>query len=157
MVPRELDSFLDVARRPSIDTDYRHIPLLTRESECGFEVATLDGPIGKGVRFEVGVFCGTGLIRTPDTVEPARTDISAVSGGRVVARCGRWYRMDERLRDFGSKSPEFGIRRPTIRSKGATAASGLLRRYRRQVKRNSEERGEETHDCPVYCIRAFIH
>ena len=107
MIPCERDSFLDVIWRPSIDTDYQHIPLLTRESERGVEVAASDGPVGKDVRLEVGVFRGTRLIRTPDTVKPARVDISAMSGGRVVARCGRWYRLGERLRDFGGESPEF--------------------------------------------------
>ena len=114
MAPCKLDGFLDVARRPSINADYRHIPLLTREPERGVEVAALDGPIGKGVRLVVCVLSGTRLIRTPDTIEPASVDISAVSCGRVVARCGRRDGVDERLRDFGGESLEFGIRWPTV-------------------------------------------
>ena len=81
MVPCELDSFLDIARRSSIDTDHRHVPLLTREPEGGIEVAALDCPVEEGVRFEVWVFGGARLIRTPDAVEPASADISAVSCG----------------------------------------------------------------------------
>ena len=65
VVPCKFDGFLDITRRPSIDADYRHIPLLTREPKDGVEVTALDGPAGKGVRPVVGVFCGTGLIRTP--------------------------------------------------------------------------------------------
>ena len=74
----------------------------------------MDGPIWKGVRLVVWEFSGTRLIRTPDTIEPAGADISAVSCGRVVARCGRRYGVDERLRDFGGESLEFGIRWPTV-------------------------------------------
>ena len=99
--PCELDGFLDVAWCSSIDTDYRHIPLLTRKPKGGVEVAALDGPIGKRVCLVVGVFGGTRLIRTPDAVEPVRANIGAVSCGRVVTRCGGWDGVDERLGDFG--------------------------------------------------------
>ena len=113
VVPCELDGFLDIARRPSIDTNYGHVPLLAREPKGGVEVTTLDGPIGKGIGFVVGVFGCTRLIRTPDAVEPTSADIGAVSRGGVVARRGRWDRMDESLGDFGRQSLEFGVWWPT--------------------------------------------
>ena len=101
VAPCELDGFLNVAWCSSIDTDYRHIPLLTREHKGGVEVAALDSPIGKRVRLVVGVFGGTRLVRTPDAVEPVSADVRAVSCGRVVTRCGGWDGVDERLGDFG--------------------------------------------------------
>ena len=119
MAPCELDGFLDITRFPSINADYRHIPLLTWEPKGGVEVATLDSPIGKRVRLIVGVFGGTRLIGTPGAVEPVSADIGAVSCGRVVARCGRWDGVDERLGDFGGESLEFRVRWPTCRFGGA--------------------------------------
>ena len=113
VVPSEYDSFLDVLRRSSIDADYWHAPLLTRNAERNVEVTALDRPVGKCVRLVVGVFGSTRLIRTPDAVVPARDDISAVSCGRVVARGGRWDRADQRLRDLRCEGLEFGIGWPT--------------------------------------------
>ena len=101
MAPCEFDGFLDVAWCSSIDTDYGDIPLLTRESERGVEVAALDGPVGERVCLVVGVFGGTRLIGTPGAVEPICADIGAVPCSRVVTRCGRWDGVDERLGDFG--------------------------------------------------------
>jgi hypothetical protein len=100
MIPRKFDSFLNVTRGSSVDANYRHAPLLTREAERGVEVAALDCPIGKGVRFSVGVFGGTRLIGTPDTVEPTSLNLSTVSCGGVVAWGGWWDRVDQWLRDF---------------------------------------------------------
>ena len=100
MLPSELDSFLDVTWRPSVDSNYWNVPLLTWKPKRCVEVAALDGPIGKRVRLEVGVFGGTRLIRTPYTVVPGGTDPEAIPRGRVVTRGGRWGRADERLRDF---------------------------------------------------------
>ena len=154
MIPCERDSFLDVIWRPSIDTDYRHIPLPTGEPERGVEVAALDGPVGKGVCLEVGVLGGTGLIRTPDTVVPTTKDIGAISGGRVVARRGRWYRMDERLRDFVGESLKFRLRRPTVRSECTAAALGLPRRCRRKTEREGQE-SEEVHGF-VACLGCIV-
>jgi len=88
--------------------------LFTRNPERGVEVAALDRPVGKCVRFIVGVFGGTRLIRTPDTVVPASNDISTVSCGGVIARGGRWDGADQRLRDFGCKGPELGVGWPTF-------------------------------------------
>ena len=96
----KLDSFLDVGWRSCIDADYRHAPLLTRNPEGSVEVAALDRPVGKGVRFPVGVFGGARVIRSPDAVVPASEDIGAVSCSGVVARSGWWDGMDQRLRDF---------------------------------------------------------
>ena len=62
VVPCELDGFLDITWRPSINADYGDIPLLTRDSECGVEVAALDSPVGKRVGLVVGVFGSTRLI-----------------------------------------------------------------------------------------------
>ena len=113
MVPGEFDSFLDVLRRSGVDADHRHVPLLTRDAERGVEVAALDRPVGKGVGLVVGVFSSTGLVRTPETVEPASDDISTISCSRVVARGGRWDGVDQWLRDFGCEGLELGIGRPT--------------------------------------------
>ena len=113
MLPGESDSFLDVLRRSGIDTDYRHASLLTRNPECGVEVAALDCPVLKGVSFVVGEFGSTRLIRAPDTVVPVSEDIGTVSCGRVVARSGRWDGADQWLRDFRRESLELGIGRPT--------------------------------------------
>ena len=146
MVPCELDSFLDVTRRSSINTDYWHISLLTREPKGGVEVAALDGPVGKRVGLVVWVFGSARLIGTPCAVGPVSADIGAVSRGRVIARCSRWDGVDERLRDFGGESLKFRVRWPTIRFGGAAAVLG---RHRRQAKNHSEERGEEAHGRPV--------
>ena len=100
MLPNKLDSFLDVGRRSCVDADYRYAPLLTRNAEGSVEVTALDRPVGKGVRFPVGVFGSARVIRSPDTVVPASEDIGAVSCGGVVARSGWWDGMDQRLRDF---------------------------------------------------------
>ena len=47
----------------------------------------------------------TRLVRTPETIVPPSADVSAVSCGRVVARCGMWDRVEERLGDFGGEIP----------------------------------------------------
>jgi hypothetical protein len=100
VLPDELDSFRDVTRRSGVDADYWHAPLLTRDAKCGVEVAALDRPVGKDVCLPVGVFSGPRLVRSPDTVEPASNSIGAVACGRIVARRGRWDRVDQRLREF---------------------------------------------------------
>ena len=100
MLCGKFDGFLDVSWRSGVDPDYWHVPLLARDAERGVEVAALDRPVWKSVRLVVGVFGSAGLIGTPDAVVPARENISAVTGGRVVARSGRWDRMDQWLRDF---------------------------------------------------------
>ena len=142
VAPREFDGFLNVTWRSSIDTNYGHIPLLTRGPKCGVEVAALDGSIGKRVRLVVGMLGGTRLVRAPDAVEPISADIGAASRGRVVARCSRWNGMDERLGDFGGESLKFRVRWPTCRF-GGTAA--VLSRHRRQAKGDNEEWGEGAH------------
>ena len=109
MAPGEPDSFLDVPRRSSIDADYWHAPLLTRNAERNVDVAALDRPVGKCVRLVVGVFGSTRLIRAPYTVVPARDDISTVSCGRVVARGGGWEGADQWLRDLRREGLELGI------------------------------------------------
>ena len=109
----EPDSFLDVLRSSRIDADYWYIPLLTRNPECGVEVATLDRPVGEGVCFVVGIFGGTRLIRAPDTIVPASDDISTISCGRVIARGGGWDGADQWLINFGSEDLEVGVRWPT--------------------------------------------
>jgi len=114
VLPGKSDSFLDVTRRPGVDADYWDAPLLARNAEGSIEVAAMDRPVGKGVRLPIGVFGGTRLIRTPDTVVPASDGIGTVSCGRVVARGGWWYRVDEWLRDFRCESMELGIGWPTI-------------------------------------------
>ena len=113
MAPCESDSFLDVLRSSRIDADYWHAPLLTRNPECGVEVATLDRPVGEGVCLEVGVFGSTGLIRAPDTVVPVSDDIGTVSCGRVIARGGRWDGVDQWLRDSGCEGLKLGVGWPT--------------------------------------------
>ena len=100
VLPGESDSFLDVFRGSGIDSDYWHAPLSTRNPERGVEVTALDRPVGKGVCLVVGEFCSTRLIGAPDTVGPPGEDVSTVSCGRVVARSGRWDRVDQWLRDF---------------------------------------------------------
>ena len=100
MLPGKDDGFPDVVRRSRVDADDRHVPLLTRKAERSVEVAALDRPIRIDIRLPVGVFGGPRLIGTPDTIEPARLDVSAVTCGRVVARSGRWDRVDQWLRDF---------------------------------------------------------
>ena len=60
----------------------------------------MDRPIREGVRFPVGVFGGSGLIRTPDTVVPASPGLGTISSGRVVAWRGWWDWVDQWLRDF---------------------------------------------------------
>jgi len=106
VLPSEPNSFLDVLRRSGIDTDYWHVPLLTRNPERGVEVATLDRPVGKCVYLVVGEFGSARLIRAPDTVVPVSGDIGTVSCSRVVARGGRWDGADQRLRDFGCEDLE---------------------------------------------------
>ena len=113
VVPGESDSFLDVFRSSGIDTDYWHVPLLTRNPESGVEVTALDCPVGKGVRLVVGVFGSTRLIRTPDAVVPASENISTVSRSRVVARGGRWDGVDQWLGDFRREGLELGVGWPT--------------------------------------------
>ena len=100
VVPGEFDSFLDVVRRSSIDTNDWHAPLLTRKAEGGVEVAGLDRAVGKHVCLPVGVLSGPRLVRSPQAVEPASADVGAVTRGGVVARSGWRDRMDQRLRDF---------------------------------------------------------
>ena len=100
MLPCKHDGFPDVIWCSGVDADYRHVALLARNAKRGVEITALDGPVGKGVCLVVGVFGGTGLVRTPETVVPASADISAVPCGGVVARGGRWDRVDQRLRDF---------------------------------------------------------
>ena len=100
VAPGECDSFLDVPWSSCVDTNYWHASLLTRNPECGVEVAALDRPVGEGVRFVVCEFGGTRLIRAPDAVVPASEDISTVSRGRIVARGGRRDGADQWLRDF---------------------------------------------------------
>ena len=95
--PGKFHSFLDVFRRPRVDSDDRHAPLLARNPEQGVEIAALDCPVGKCVRLPIGVFSSPGLIRTPNAVGPASDDIGAVSCGRVVARSGWRDRVDQRL------------------------------------------------------------
>ena len=148
----EFDGFLDITRRPGINADYRHIPLLTREPKGGVEVAALDSPVGKRVCLIVGVLGGTRLIGTPDAIEPVSTDIGAVSCGGVVAGCSRWDGVDERLGDFGGEILEFRVRWPTCRPESAAAVLG---RYRPQGKSDSEEGGEEVHDRRVLLIEGF--
>ena len=97
--PGKFHSFLNVLRRPCVDSDDRHASLSARNPERGLEIATMDRPIGKGVRLPVGVFSSPGLIRTPDTVVPAGKDIRAVTCSRVVARSCWWDRVDKWLRD----------------------------------------------------------
>ena len=97
--PGKFHSFLDVFRRPRVDSDDRHAPLSTRNAERGVEIASLDRPVGRGPRLPIGVLSGPGLIRTPDTVVPADKDISAVSCSRVIARSCWRDRVDQWLRD----------------------------------------------------------
>jgi hypothetical protein len=149
VIPGKPDSLLDVLWRSGIDANYWHVPLLTRNAEGGVEVATLDGPIGEGVRLVVGVLCSTRLIRTPDAVVPTSEDIGAVPCSKVVARGGRRDRTDEWLRDFRCEGLELGIGRPTFRSRCTAAVSGRFRRYRRQAESDGQERHEEKHDCLV--------
>jgi len=75
----EFNGFLDILRRPGVDPDDRHAPLLAWNAKRSVEVASLDCPVGKGVGLPVGVFSSTRLIRTPDTVVPTSEDIRAVS------------------------------------------------------------------------------
>ena len=112
MLPGESDSFLDILRRSGIDSDYWHVPLLTRNPERGVEVTALDCPVGKGVSLVVGEFCSTRLIRAPDTIVPVSDGIGTVSCGRVVARSGRWDGADQWLRDSGCEGLELGVRWP---------------------------------------------
>ena len=114
MLPGESDSFLDVLWSSRVDSDYWHASLLTRNPERGVEVAALYCPVGKCVRFVVGVFGGSRLIRTPGTVGPASDDVSTVSCGRVIARGGRWDGVDQWLRDFGCEDLELGVGWPTL-------------------------------------------
>jgi len=160
----EPNSFLYVLRRPGVDTDYWHTPLLTWNTERGVEVAALDRPVGKGVRLVVAMFDSARLIRTPGTVVPASEDISTVSCGRVVARCGRWDGVDQWLRDFQCEGLELGIRRPTSRSRCTATVSGRLPEQRCQAERDGQERIQEKHGRParlecgegVASLRAFI-
>ena len=99
VLPGKFDGFLDVFRRPRVDSNDRHAPLSARNPERGVEIAALDRPVGKCVRLPVGVLSSPGLIRAPDTVVPAGKDISAVSCSRVVARSGWRDRVDQWLRD----------------------------------------------------------
>ena len=143
VVPGKSDRFLDVLRRSGIDADYRHVSLLTRNAERGVEVTALDRPVGKCVGLVVGVFGGTRLIRTPDTVVPASDDISTVSCGGVVARGGRWDGADQRLRDFRCEGLELGIGWPTSRSRSTTAVLGG---YGCQAESDGQEGREEKHN-----------
>ena len=113
MVPGEFHSLLDVLRCSGVDTNHRHVPLLTRDAEGGVEIAALDRPVGKGIGLVVGVFGSTRLVRTPETVEPASDDITTISCSRVVARGGGWDGVDQWLRDSGCEGLELGIGRPT--------------------------------------------
>jgi len=99
VLPGKFDGFLDVFRRPCVDSDDRHVPLSARNAKRRVEIAALDGPVGKGPRLPVGVLSSPGLIRTPDAVVPASEDIRAASCGRVVARSGRRDWVDQWLRD----------------------------------------------------------
>ena len=99
MLAGEFDRFLDVFRRPGVDSDDRHAPLSARNAERGVEIAALNRPVGKGVRLPVGELSSPGLTRTPGAVAPASKDISAVPRGRVVARSGWRDWMDQWLRD----------------------------------------------------------
>ena len=62
VLPGESDSFLDVLRRSGVDSDYWHVPLLTRNPERDVEVAALYRPVLKGVRLVVEEFGGARLI-----------------------------------------------------------------------------------------------
>ena len=99
VLPGKFDGFLNVLRRPCVDSDDRHAPLSARNPERGVEIAALDRPIGRGPGLPIVVLSGPGLIRTPDTVVPACKDISAVSCSRVVARSCWWDRVDQWLGD----------------------------------------------------------
>ena len=143
VAPGESDSFLDILWSSRVDSDYRHVPLLTRNPGRGVEVATLDRPVGEGVRFVVCEFCSARLIRAPDAVGPAGDDISAISCGGVVARGGRWDGADQRLRDFGCEGLEVGVGWPTSRSRCTAATLGG---YRCQAEGKGQERREEKHD-----------
>jgi len=81
VLPGKFDGFLDVLRRPRVDSDDRHAPLSARNPERGVEIAAMNRPVGKCVRLPIGVFSSPGLIRTPDAVGPASEDIRAVSCG----------------------------------------------------------------------------
>ena len=157
MASGEFKSFLYVLRRPGIDTDRRHTPLLTRNAERGVEVAALHRPVGKGVCLIVGVFGSAGLIRTPDTVVPADDDVSAVSCGRVVAWGGRWDGADQWLRDFRCEGLELEIRRPTSGSRCTATVLGGLQGDRYQAESDGQERREEKHGCLVRLGCGFIH
>ena len=113
MVPGKSYSFLDILRRSGIDTDYWHVPLLTRNAKCGVKITALNRPVGKGVCLVVGEFGSTRLIRAPDTVVPVSEDIGTISCGRVVVRGGGWDGADQWLRDFGCEGLELGVGWPT--------------------------------------------
>jgi len=146
VVPGESDSFLDVLLRSGIDTNYWHVPLLTRNPERGVEVATLDRPVWEGVCLVVGVFGSTRLIGAPDAVVPVSEDISTASCGRVVARGGGWDGANQWLRNFGCEGLELGVGWPTSRSRCAATISGG---YRCQAEGDGQERREEKHAYPV--------
>ena len=150
MLASKDDGFLDVIRRSSVDADYWHAPLSTRNPEGGVEVASLDRPIGKGVCPPVDDFCCTRLIGTPDAVVPAIDDVSAVSCGGVVAGGGWRDWMDQRLRDFRSERLELGTGWPTLRSRCTPAVLGRFWEHRCQAKGDGQQRREEKHDRPVW-------
>jgi hypothetical protein len=141
------DSLLDVLWRSGIDANHWHVPLLTRNAEGGVEVATLDGPIGEGVRLVVGELGSARLIGTPDAVVPTGKDIGTAPCGGVVTRGGRRDRVDEWLRNFRCEGLELGIGRPTPRSRCTAAVLGGY--YRCHAEDDSQKRREEKHDCPV--------
>lgn len=101
-----------------------HVALLAWNAESSVEIAGLGRPIRKRVGLPVGEFSSSRVIRMPGIVGPARTDIRAVSRGRVVAGSGRWGRIDQWLRNLRCKSLELGIRWPTLGSKCTTAVVG---------------------------------
>ena len=74
----EFDGFLNVFWRSGIDADDWYTPLLAWNTKCSVEVAGLDSPVGKRVGFPLSMFSSSRMIRTPNTIEPASTDIRAV-------------------------------------------------------------------------------
>ena len=153
MLPGKFDGFLDVFRRPRVDSDDRHAPLSTRNAERGVEIAALNRPVGKCVRLPVGVLSSPGLIRTPDTIVPASEDIGAVACSRVIARSGWWDWVDQRLRDRRRESLEIGIGRPTFRPRRTSALSGRFRKHRCEAESDGQQTRKEEHDWPGTVVR----
>ena len=149
MLPSKDDSFPDVVRRSRVDADDRHAPLLTRKAERSVEVAALDRPVRKDVCLPVGVFGGPRLIRTPETVEPARLDVGAATCSGVVTRGGWWDWVYQWLRNFRCERLEFGSGWPTSRFGCTAAVLGRRRSYRRQAESDGQERCQEKHGCWV--------